>query len=182
MIVKSGQEAFSIWSPVLAQFAAIELLKQPHILSSSTRKELDAAVRSMSDENPPAIFRYLRISVNLHSLHLLSNIHEMNRQREMTMQFLISRQAHFPLLRKLFPDVTGQEILRIRNSIKASRPPRAKVDFTSTELNMLWQQWQTIQAEFPREIDQWMLLAEKQPHYALSTLYRALVIDAGVGK
>ena len=174
----------TIWSPELARFATEALLREPSgVLSARTRQELESAMRQII-ANPmltPNIFRRLKISVDLTPLHLLERIREESIQRELAMRFLIARQAHYPLLHQLF-NASGSEIHQVRKKCKASQPPRQNAAFPIPELEQLWKEWKQIKAEFPREINQWMVLAEKRPNYALSTLYRALVVDARGGK
>ena len=132
---------------------------------------------SSSDTLHP-LLKQFKIMVDLQPLHLLSMCREESEKRQLALQFCIARQAHFPLLKQLFA-ATSKEVVAVRKEINAPMPPRIAVNVPDREMWRMWRDWLSIKAEFSQEVDQWVVIAQRYPSYALSTLYRVLVIEVG---
>ena len=168
-------------SPAISRLVALELLAQAKALglSEDVQSTLARALEAIedSDKSLPPILQRLGVFVNTQSLEVLAAHQSHFRWREAAMAYLIMRQAHFPLLRKLF-DATRAEVAQVKKATQAPPPPVQHEEIPLPTLRRIWQEWATVKQEYATEAEQWVMVAQCWTEYPVATLYQALIVDA----
>ena len=177
------QQLQKIQSPALVRLVAIELHSQARALglSEAMQDELKRVTESESDALP--ILKQLNVYVDLRPLLVLSTLRDGLERRRWALRLCIARQAHMPLLKLLFPDITSKEATSVRKAMVAEgmvikMPPKYRVDVSPREMVRMCGVWNEINASYSNPVDRWVLLADRFPGYAMVTLYRVLVTEA----
>lgn len=168
-------------SPAISSLVALELLAQARALglSQDVQATLAKALQAIDDSDmalPPILGR-LGVFANTQSLEVLAAHQSCVRWREAAMAYLIMRQVHFPLLRRLF-NANRAEVARVRQATQAPALPLRHEEIPLPTLRRIWQEWAAVQADYATEAEQWVMLAQRWSDYPLATLYQALVLDA----
>lgn len=170
-------------SPAISRLVALELLAQstPLGLSEDVQTTLAKAVQSVddSDSTVPTMLRRLGVFVNTHSLQLMATHQNHASWRAAALAYLVVRQAHFPLLRRLF-NATRIEITKVRQATNAAPPPLRHEDIPLPILSRIWEEYAIVKGEYGTEAEQWVIVAQRWTAYPLATLYQALVVDAAI--
>ncbi len=163
-------------SPAIARLVAVELLAQADQLSIPD--DLKNVLQSKGGEDSDAhVSNRLAVWVNVEPLKVFADHQEEKRWQTTALHYCIRRQAHYPLLRRLF-DTGKAEVTRLRLELGVVGPPVKNKRIQDHELVEIWRSWAQLKKTYVREVDQWITLAERFPNQPLSVLYQALITDA----
>ena len=152
--------------PALTRLAALELLAESQTLEipESTQE----ALKLISTANSKNSTNALKVWVDTDGLDWLVHTKDAEEHRRTALQYFIKRQAHYPLLKKLF-NVTRNEATEQRKTLKAELPPTKPKNIANSDLDAIYAYWRELR-EYEMEIDQWFLLALRFEQYPLSCL------------
>lgn len=162
--------------PALTRLAALELLAESQALDIS--ESTQEALKLISTANAKNSVNALKVWVDTDGLDWLIHTKDTEEHRQTALHYCIKRQAHFPLLKKLF-NVTRNEVTVLRKELKAELPPLKPKNIANSDLEDLYAYWRELR-EYELEIDQWVLLALRFDQYPLSCLYSAIWIESPV--
>jgi hypothetical protein len=166
-------------SAALTRLVALELLTQPSLpLSPEVRMVLEDASKSDDKTGIPPVLERMGLWVDLTPLKVYAQYVDDRTWHNAALAYCIRRQAHYPLLKRLFPDSSRADIQKLREELKAPLVCVHRQAIPEPDSICIWQAWQDIQKQFDREIEQWVQLAERFPEYPLNALYQFLVIAA----
>lgn len=172
----SGWVCISV--PSLSRLAAIELLSTKNSLSlSETTQE---ALKLVSSGDSSSNVKALKIWVDTEGLDWLMTNKDTVEHRQTALSYCVSRQAHYPLLKKLFR-ITRNEATALRKQLNAPNPPVKPKNITESDLMGIYAYWRELGKDYELEIDRWVLLALRYPQYPLSCLYTAVWADSVEG-
>ena len=162
--------------PALTRLAALELLAESQTLEipESTQE----ALKLISTANSKNSTNALKVWVDTDGLDWLVHTKDAEEHRRTALQYFIKRQAHYPLLKKLF-NVTRNEATEQRKTLKAELPPTKPKNIANSDLDAIYAYWRELR-EYEMEIDQWFLLALRFEQYPLSCLYSAIWIESPI--
>ena len=170
-------------SEPLRRLVAVELLAQSDRigLSDELRALLKCCIEPSTGTPTNAAaaraLQSLSVMVDMQPLLTMANHIEDQSWQQAALRYFVMRQAHYPLLRHLF-GVSRSEITRLREDIGAARPPLKAQSIPLVELEQIWREWLQIRAQVEREIDQWIEIGQRFPHFPICALYVALVVEA----
>lgn len=181
--VPTGQSPSAQWlrlqSAALTRLVALELLTQDSLpLSMEMRMVLEQASKAEDKGVIHPVLDRMGLWVDLSPLKVYAQYVDERTWHKAALAYCIRRQAHYPLLKRLFPDASRQDIQKLREELDAPLVSIHRQTILEPDSICIWQSWVDIQKQFEREIEQWVQLGEKYPNYPLNVLYQFLVIAA----
>lgn len=167
-------------SPALARLVAVELLAQAEELdiSKEMRNVLDAVsgkVSAGTNRYHPLMDR-LDVWVNVRAFEVFAKHVEEKGWRETALKYCIARQAHFPMLARLFR-ATKSEVSALRKEMEIKPPPTRNKPVCEQDMLLIWRAWCRVKQTYEREGDRWVTLAAEFSHLPMSVLYQTIIID-----
>lgn len=157
-------------SPTVLQVAAAEL---------STSQTLGAEERGLLlqlTQQPQELCKALRVWVDTAGLQMLQQSKNEQEWRESALRYCVVRQAHYPLLKRLFR-ASRAEIKLIRDQLGAELPPTKPKQIEPDRLLAIYATWKQLLDEYQSEAERWIKLGDAFPDVSLSSLYSCIVID-----
>jgi hypothetical protein len=164
---------FCLRSPAVIRMAAIEILGNGHSLKIPN--ETKDALKLISIEHPNAHATPLKIWVDASGLDWVIRHQDEKDHRQTSIRYCIERQAHYPLMRRLF-NINRSEMAELRKEILAELPPTKPKSIGTQDIDAIYEYWSELQQTYEREIDQWVLLGirfQKYPLWSMSTILAA---------
>ena len=162
-----------ISAPALARMAALEILAAsksleiPHVTQE--------ALNMITDPTLPNAHAF-KLWVNTDGLDMMVKSKDAELHRKTALEYAITRQAHYPMLKRLFK-VSRDEVNAIREQLKATPPPLKPKSSTDSQMSAIFDYWRELEAEYESQIDRWVLLAIRFPEHTLASLYTACWIE-----
>jgi hypothetical protein len=142
-------------------------------------RECVEEVQSQQDAAPRGAARIidrLKVRVDIKPLTLFATMRDQREKMELACKLLVQRQAHYPLLHKLF-GVSRQEIPKLRAQYDIT-PPNIRFEIPDVEARLIWKDWLQICQDFKDPVDQWVMLATQWPQMPIYSLYELVVVEA----
>lgn len=170
---------FPISSPGVNHVVAVELLRKAELPPGVRKVLTDATGEDGSIEG----LRKITVTADLSALLLTASLRQEQEQEALALEKFIARHAHWPLLHQIFGNsITRAEVTAIRKEKRMQPPPRKAALISDNELSSMWDFWLFVCDQYPSEKDRWFAVSERFPNHPLSSIYRALVIDAAPKK
>jgi hypothetical protein len=156
----------------IARLAALEILKEAPSLKLT--EETQDALKMISIDHPQS-YTSLKVWIETDGLDWLIKNKDTQEHRETALKYCVERQAHYPLMVKLF-NISRQDLSDLRKKFNAELPPAKPKRIASAQLDDIYNYWRELQA-YANEIDRWVLLGLRFPHHTLSSLYTAIWVE-----
>jgi Protein of unknown function (DUF2857) len=161
-------------NPSFLRIAAQEILGEAkHLRMSDDTVE---ALKMISIEHPKSSV-ILKVWVDTEGLDWLVRHKDEQEHRTTALKYCIERQAHYPLIKRLF-GLTRIELTDFRKQLNAELPPTKPKSIASSDLDAIYSYWRDLTQSYTDEIDQWVLLALRFQQYPLSSLYTVIYVEA----
>ena len=164
---------YRLSSPELLSMAAMNLL-------ATERKALPGEVlqvlQLITTEDAGEVTSRASVWLDLSGLPLAAHRRNEAEYRDAALSYCISRQAHFPMLKRLF-GTTQKEVRAIRERKCAALPPTKPPVVSTKEVTAIFEGWKRVCTEYEAEIDRWIALGEVFPSQPLSSLYTMIYIE-----
>lgn len=159
-------------SPEIRKLAALELLKQPQSLPSKWQ----LIIQTNSLDHIEQLAKLLIIKADVRKIELFEHHKEKSDWMESSLKFLVRRQAHFPLLKKLYPTLTEAKVSRLRAEMGAKKPSTRYSQLTPEQETMIYKKWKNLKAMTSDSIECWVSLAldEDLKNFEVSVLCNCL--------
>lgn len=159
-------------SPEIRKLAALELLKHPQSLPSKWQ----IIVQTNSLDHIEQLAKLLVIKADLRKIEFFDHHKEKSEWMEGSLKFLILRQAHYPLLKKLYPNLTEAKVSRLRAAICAKKPSTKYSELTPEQEAMIYKKWKNLKAMTSDLVECWVSLAldEELTSFEVSVLSNCL--------
>ena len=154
-------------SPALEILAASKSLEIPHVTQE--------ALNMITDPTLPNAHAF-KLWVNTDGLDMMVKSKDAELHRKTALEYAITRQAHYPMLKRLFK-VSRDEVNALREQLKATPPPLKPKSITDSQMSAIFDYWRELEAEYESQIDRWVLLAIRFPEHTLASLYTACWIE-----
>jgi Protein of unknown function (DUF2857) len=161
-------------NPSFLRMAAQEILGEAQHLRMS--EDTLEALKMICIEHPKSSVT-LKVWVDTGGLDWLVRHKDEQEHRTTALKYCIERQAHYPLIKRLF-NLTRMELTDMRKQLDAELPPTKPKSIASGDLNAIYGYWRELTQNYTHEIDQWVLLALRFQQYPLSSLYTAIYVEA----
>lgn len=159
-------------SAALGRFAAVEML------AGQCAVELPAPVkdtlRQLTAQQPNKL--PLQLWVKLDPLAWAAQQHDEHLRVQTALEICIQRQAHYPLIRRLFK-ISRREWQSERKRLGVSALPTAFALPDAGQVAQIYAAWSRLLENYDNDLDRWVVLGEEFPTIALACLYPIIYID-----
>jgi hypothetical protein len=161
-------------NPSFLRIAAQEILGEAQNLQMS--EDTVEALKMISIDHPKSGVT-LKVWVDTEGLDWLVRHKDEQEHRTTALKYCIERQAHYPLIKRLF-NLSRNDLTELRKQLQAELPPTKPKSIASVDLDAIYAYWRELTCSYTVEIDQWVLLALRFQQYPLSSLYTAIYVEA----
>jgi hypothetical protein len=164
-------DTIHLQSPAIRKLAAVELMSAVDLLPKEVK-----SLFSVSNASLEGLAELLDVHVCIDKVFQYARKSEARRWMEDALRFLIKRQAHFPLLKALYPSLSPSTVSQIREQISAQRPSTRVSSLTSEQIDTVYRCWQAVAASTPDDVERWVKVAliDELAQFELATIYRVV--------
>jgi hypothetical protein len=180
LVPHTGFRWASIQNSAIQRLVAVELIRECERLglpdeSVQTLKEISTATGDVMLESAAS---RLTLYVDISSLVFMVNNKNESDYRKLAMQYMIQRQAHYSMMRRLFgiSKRTFTELRAANPTLLAKDKPRV---ILNKDVQRVYEEWHLVCRKYDRETDAWIMMAQRLPEYPLSSLYGLIYCEPG---
>jgi hypothetical protein len=164
-------------SPDLLNMAAMHMLSTKR---HNLPKDVQAMLALLTTKDAGEVTSRAAVYLDLSGLPLAAHRRNETEYREAALSYCIVRQAHYPMLKRLFA-TSYKEVRAIREAKGAVLPPTKPPVISTKEITEIYAGWTQACKTRETEVERWLEMGMKFTGLSLSSIY-TLIVHEGKGQ